>query len=204
MLFRRSSLWRNEMSEGEDKVVVSGESEKKPFQRIFESPPREVVSSEGDIDQCEAENEEIENDHALENAICDARKETLRILLEELKRIARKRMMGQFSLKEIEVVVNSLVDAVGALNFNNGSDVEKDLRESSKKPIDSDRAPLKEQPEGWKSTNIQEAMIRALHPEGEEERDEDSPESDEELLARMREQSPGFAKLVRRGFEKIE
>lgn len=155
------------MSEGEDKVAVSGESKKSPFQRTFESPPREVVSSEGDIGQREAENGEVQDDEVLENAVRDARQETLRVLLDKLKQVSRKILGKQFLLKErqfspeeVEVFEKALDRAVGALGF---------------------KASLVDDATSCSSVEL----------------------TDEDLLARMREQSQGFAEMVRRGFEQM-
>ena len=50
---------------------------------------------------------------------------------------------------------------------------------------------------------IQDIMIRALHPD-KEDAGSDGSKSDEELLARMREDSEGFAKMVCQGFEQMK
>lgn len=49
---------------------------------------------------------------------------------------------------------------------------------------------------------IQDIMIRALHPD-KEDVGNDGSELDEELLARMRKDSEGFADMIRQGLEQI-
>jgi len=143
---------------------------------------------------------------ALEAAIHEvSREEALRSLLEELKQIAQERMTGQLPLEEIEVLKNGLIRVVERMIAGTvDSESFPGLRELSKQFVERDIAHLRGCVKRRESPDIQMAMIRALHPEGEGDGvDEDSPELDEERLEFMRESSPGFARMIQRLEEDI-